>query len=129
MNLRSLGNLLSDSHFLKKYEDKLYNILSKNTGLSVELLKDNSSLTKKYRISKFIYDRTNRGYSSSNYNYLILADTYSNENSIIVSNDYHYHDGDFFTKREYEFILKKNNDGEVLFDDYISMEKIEAAIR
>jgi hypothetical protein len=126
---KELGNLLSDSHFLKKYEDKLYNILSKNTGLSVELLKDNSSLTKKYRIAKFIYDRTNRGYSSSNYNYLILVDTYSNENSILISNDYHYHDGDFFTKAEYEFILKKNKYGEVLFDDYVIMEKIEAATR
>jgi hypothetical protein len=68
---KELGNLLSDSHFLQKYEDKLYNILSQNTGLSVELLKDNSSLTKKYRVSKFIYYRTNIGYSSSNYNYLI----------------------------------------------------------
>jgi hypothetical protein len=126
---KDLRSLLSDNHFLKNYGDKLYNILSKNSGLSVELLKDNSSLTKKYKVLKFINDRTNSGYSSSYYNYLLLVDIYSNENSVIVSNDYHYHDGDFFTKKEYEFILRKNNAGEVLFDDYISMDKIEAATR
>jgi hypothetical protein len=120
---RELGNLLLDSHFLKKYEEKLYSILSENTGLSVELLKDNSSLTKKYKVSKFIYDRTNSSSSSSKYYYLLLVDTYSNENSVIVSNDY------LFTKEEYEFILKKYNNGEVLLDQYITMEKIEAAIR
>ncbi len=125
---KDLEGLLYDSHFLKSYEDKLYKILSDNSGFSIELLKDNSSLTKKYKVLKFIKERTN-GYSSSNYNCLLLVDLYSNENSAIVSNDYHYHDGDFFTREEYEFILRKNEEGEVLFDNYISMDKIEAATR
>lgn len=123
-----LKNLLSDNHFLKQYEEKIYKILSEKTGLSVELLKDNNSLTKKYKVIKFIKDRPNRGYSSSNYNYLLLIDIYENENSLIISNDYHYHDGDFFTKEEIEYIRMKNEVGEVLFDDYLGIDKIEAAI-
>ena len=124
-----LERLLFDNRFLKNYEDKLYAILSENSRLSVELLKDNNSLSKKYKVLKFIKDKTNGGYISSNYNCLLLVDIQSNENSIIVSNDYYYHDGGYFTKEEYEFILRKHETGEVLFDDYTSMKNIDAATR
>jgi len=125
---KELENLLSDSHFLKNYEDKLYRILSQNSGLSAELLKDNSSLTKKFKVLKFIIDRRNEGYRSSNNNYLLLVDVHSNENSILVSSEYHYYDGNYFSKREYDFIMEKINGDEVLFDEYFTIDIVQNSI-
>lgn len=123
-----LQNLLSETKFLQNNEDKLYNILSKKSGLSVQLLKENNSLVKKYKVLKFIKKRTDTRDNYLDSDYLLLVSTECNKNSIIVSNQYSYGEGDNFSSEELDFILSQNEKGKVFFDDYLSIDSIKSAI-
>ncbi|MBS1514104.1 MAG: hypothetical protein JSS63_03665 [Bacteroidetes bacterium] len=110
-------DLFSDSYFLKEQGKSIYNKLSENSGLSVELLTDNNSLLKKYKIVKTIEDNSSPSFRDITQHYILLANINSN---FIPSKD------KYFNQSEYKYILKKDSLGEVYYGDYNSIKTIES---
>lgn len=108
-------NLLSDSSFLKVHENKIYQILSQNTSLSSQLLKENNSLIHKYKIARYIRSGT---YSSPKTFFLLLIDR---------NTDYRWMNGGYFSSQELDFIA--DNHKEVYYADDISFEIMKKHLR
>jgi hypothetical protein len=124
---KDLENLIWDKEFLKSYGDTIYKIMSEHCGLSVELLKDNNSLIKKYRVVKFMDEKDDHYHSQKA---LLLVDINSEGNSIFKINldEEHSIFGDTFTQMEYKFIVRKIKSGEVYFDGDLSIEFVKKIV-